>query len=365
MKKIVFRVDSGNHVGIGHVSRSLTLAEELSKNNYQISFITKNHSGYGHDMIAEKFKVFVIEGGVNRALEASERNDYKAWAGSTPEDDLKRTNKCLEEIKDVDLLILDSYSLDAAYEKELATKKVMVIDDLFNRKHFCDLILNQNITATDDSYKTLSEKSGTKFLMGPKYALLREEFKTLRLEVDQSKFTRETKKIMVFFGGKDVGGDTLKLVQSLDVDNYEKYNFHFLMDNAHKDYPAVMNILKNKPNVVVSGLSGDFAHQMKEADLFIGAGGATAWERSALGVASAIICIADNQLDNCLGLSKTENAFYLGQSLEMDSKKWNNFFSETVPDIKLWSRIRTNSFKLVDTLGSMRVSDSIRQLLND
>lgn len=365
MKKIVFRVDSGNHIGIGHVSRSLTLALELAKNNYQVSFITKNHKGYVHDMIAEKFKLFVIEGGVNRELEAAEKNDYKAWSGSTSEDDLKRTNQCLQEIKDVDLLIIDSYSLDAAYEKELGAKKVMVIDDLFSRKHFCDLILNQNITATDDSYKNLSEKSGTKFLTGPKFALLREEFKTLRLAVNQSKFSRVTKNIMVFFGGKDVGGDTLRLVQSLNVDNYDKYNYHFLMDKAHKDYPEVMNLLKNKSGVVLRELSPDFADQMKDTDLFIGAGGATAWERSALGVASAIICIADNQLDNCLGLSKTENAYYLGQSLEMDSNKWNAFFSETVPDTKLWARIRTNSYQLVDAQGAVRVSDSIRQLLND
>ncbi len=363
MKKIVFRVDSGNHIGIGHVSRCLTLARKLKASGYEISFITKNHLGYAHEFISQEFFLMVIEGGLIQSLDANEKNNYQSWLGSTPEEDLFLTNQCLEKIADVDLVIVDHYSLAAEYESQLKAKKVMVIDDLYNRNHHCQLLLNQNIGALQKSYDHLLTSSNTKTLMGPKFALLRDEFKTLRKQVNPQLFNRPIKKCLVFFGGKDVESDTLKILKSLPFDLYQQYQFHFILDSQHRDYTEVQNIWKNNSQFKLSHLSSDFAQLMMDTDLFIGAGGSTAWERATLGVASAVVCVADNQLDNCLDLQESLNAYYLGKSKDLKAGDWQQFFATKVSETNFWERLRNNSFNLVDGEGTQYVVNEITKLL--
>ena len=364
MKKIVFRVDSGNHIGIGHVMRCLTLAQKLKENHFDIYFLTKNHVGFSEKLFADHFPVKVLDCGVQRPLTLQEKADYKEWLGQSLEDDLKQTNLFIKDIGGVDLLIVDHYSLDENFEESVHAQKVMVIDDLMNRKHSCDLLVDQNITANIESYKLLSKKKETHFLMGPSFALLRPEFLKARNLVKPELFERVVSNILVFFGGADEEGYTLKLAQSLEAKHFKNYHFTFILSTTHKDYSEMQLIQKNNPEVLHLSFAEDFAGLMLSSDLFIGAGGTTSWERACLGVASAVMAVAENQIGNCEYLQKSNIAYYLGPATDMNESKWNIFFEEVVTDKKLWNRYRKNSFDLVDGQGTQRVVDEIKKVLS-
>lgn len=362
MEKIVFRVDSGNHIGIGHLMRCLTLANELLKHKFEVHFITKNHAGFVSQLISEKFHLKTIDGGVKKVLSEAEKKDYANWLGQTQDEDLIQTNKYLNEISGTDLFVVDHYSIDSQYEEKIQTKHLMVIDDLWNRKHACDLILDQNVTAKKENYLGLMKRE-THYLMGPKFALLRNEFQTLRQHIDQKKFDRDVKDILVFFGGADEQGNTYKFARALDACYFENYNFTFVQSQNHADYSSLEKIQEKHPTIKLLNFVEDFAGLMLKTDLFIGAGGTTSWERASLGIASALIAVADNQIENCKLLHQSKNAYYLGRAEDMTASAWNSFFDQIVPDSGLWYGYRKNSFMLVDGLGVNRVVEEIKKVI--
>lgn len=362
MKKIVFRVDSGTHIGIGHLMRCFTLAIEL-RSNFSILFICKDHVGANYDFIQSQFPVKIIEGGVKRALTEDEKNNYTSWLGESWEEDLARTNEIIRGINIVNLVIVDHYSLDERYEKGLFTELVMVIDDLTNRKHNCQLLLDQNISAVKSEYQRLTLPE-TRLLIGPQYALLKEEYGQYHKKIQIEYTDRPVKNILVFFGASDINGDTLKFAKATMQENFSKeYVFTFVLSDLHKDFKELSLLLAQYQNAELFHLVPNFIDLILKSDLFIGAGGTTSWERACLGVASALLAVADNQLRVCEELARREIAHYLGKSQEITPAKWKTFFTEIVPNTSLWYRCRTNAFNLIDGLGTKKVTGEIKKLV--
>lgn len=360
--KIVFRVDSGFHMGIGHVMRCLTLASELKKNNHEIIFIIKNHLGFDSELINKKFMTYVLEKGVRTDLSYESKKDYRNWLGETWQDDLIQTNKILTQIGLVDLVIVDHYALDESYERKLLASKVMVIDDLMNRDHYCDILLDQNITANNEAYKNFLIKKDARLLAGPQFALLRDEFKEKHLQVNIGDKNRIINSILIFFGASDVNGDCFKLANALSDEILKKYHITFILNSSHKDFKKLENKIQIYPNIHLMSFVDNLANLMMKTDLFIGAGGTTSWERSCLGVATAILSVADNQTLICEELGRRQVCLYLGPSLQMNNIKWLQFFEEIVPNNSLWYGYRSNSFNLIDGLGTSRVVAAIEEM---
>ena len=358
--KIVFRVDSGLHMGIGHVMRCLTLGNYLKDKGNDVFFITKNNLGFIQDQIKNKFPLFIIDGGVDRIFSQEEKDDYNLWLGEDWSSDLKKTNDVLAEIGNVDLVVVDHYSLDAFFEKGLISKYVMVIDDLMNRKHCCNILLDQNITANLDTYKILSDEIKAQLLIGPTYALLRSEFAQKHQKVISDN-SREIKKVLIFFGAFDPNSDCLTIAKSLRADELRKFEFTFILNSTHRDFSALSELLENFSNIRLLSFVDNFADLMLEADLFIGAGGTTSWERACLGVATALLSVAENQIPNCEELYRKKICHYLGPSQSMNLDKWRHFFNEIILDTSLWYAYRSNSYQLVDGLGTKRVAEVIEE----
>jgi UDP-2,4-diacetamido-2,4,6-trideoxy-beta-L-altropyranose hydrolase len=361
MSRIVFRVDSGYHIGVGHVMRCLTLAQKLKEKNHDIYFLTNNHAGNINSVIEKDFKIELISGGLQKALEESEKLNYKSWIGESLEEDLKKTNAFIERVDGCEIFIVDHYAVDSDYEKKINAKKIIVVDDLANRRHYCDILIDQNITADEKNYSSLLDKE-SRLLMGPSFALLRDEFKSLRTKVNPQLFNRATQSILIFFGGADVEGLTLKFV-SMVSEFLDQYNFHFVLNKTHRDFVTLNKILKSYPNCTLHSFVENFGELMLKMDLFIGAGGTTSWERASLGVASALVAVAENQMGNCRRLHETENCYFIGRSCDLRAEDWLKFFTQIVPNESLWYRFRKNSFALVDALGASKVTDEIEKVL--
>ena len=181
----IFRADSSIDIGTGHIMRCITLANALKARGYECSFICKKHFGNINSLILENnFELHELD--LNKFQEnVNFRQNmgqlkYYGWLGSSVEHDAKLTNKILEKRKP-DWIVVDHYTLDVAWHKQVRgnTKNIMVIDDLANRHHDCEILLDQNLGADSEVYMKLVPRD-CKLFLGPKYALLRPEFKMLR-----------------------------------------------------------------------------------------------------------------------------------------------------------------------------------------
>jgi len=352
MKTVVFRVDAGLHIGMGHLMRCSALAMELKRKNVDVHFITKTHTGADLVEVEKHFEVTHLPHAVTSSTKIT--NVYESWLGTTVSEDLELTNKYLALLKKVNLVIVDHYALNASYEHGLKANNVMAIDDLYHRIHNVKFLLNRNLGTTPFDYR---ESIVEEFFLGPKFSLLRPEFGILH---DQIKLTNEVpiKKILIFFGLGDIHNNCLGLAQSLTESELQNYQFTFIINNMHPDYPELLKFQEKYQSIKIISKAVDMAKLMIEHDFFIGAGGTTSWERAALGIPSAIICLAENQKEICNALSREEWSIYLGEG-KLLATRWQMLFKGELQNYEKIKRMRSISYTQVDGRGTERVAERI------
>ncbi len=227
-------------------------------------------------------------------------------------------------------------------------KKIMVIDDLANRHHDCDFLLDQNFyIGLDDRYTNLVPKKSV-LMLGPKYALLRPEFLALRREIKLHNGI--VNHIFVFMGSGDQTNETGKVLAAL-----KKMEFYGLVDvvvgsaNPHKN--EIAELCDVTENFAFHQNVDNIAQLMAKADFAIGAAGATTWERSCLGLPSALISLAKNQVQMAQDTDHEGLLCYLGASEEVSEKilqKSINSLLAKPGKLRLMSRL---CFDLVDGNG--------------
>lgn len=363
MKTVVFRVDSGYHIGIGHKMRCLTLARELVARDCKVHFISKNHNGSLIPSIRDEFTIHELERAVHHTLSEEYKNNYKYWLGTSELEDLEQTNNILESIGNVDLVIIDHYSLSKEFETGLKSKKVMVIDDLCFREHDCHLLLNQNLGTEESDY--VNSKVG-EYLLGPRYSLLRPEF-NIKHEAQFQSVTKKdgtVKSFLVFFGFGDIGGHCLKLANSLSAKELNEYTFTFLLNDKHRDYLTLSRwAAKFDKKIKILPHAEHMSELMMEHDFFIGAGGATSWERACLGMPSAVVELAENQSKICKALSAHGWSYDLGRSEDLNKEKWYHFFGKQLRDKNAIKEMSFKAYSGVDGLGAKRVTQIILDMI--
>lgn len=258
--KILFRCDASVTIGTGHVMRCLTLADELS--------------GRGADC------VFVSAPGTQDLVPAL---PYPVL----PPDRLPFGAA---------LAVIDHYDLDAAYEAIVRsqTRAVMAIDDLPNRRHHCDLLLDQTHGRKAEEYRGLVPVTCIT-LAGAGYALLRPQFAAAR-ETSLARRDGSLKRLLVTLGGTDPDDMTGRVLDAVAAAGLDLAVDVVMGAKApHLDSVRARATAMKNTEVLV-GVS-DMAGLMAQADLAIGAAGTTTWERCCLGLPSLMLIIADNQKD--------------------------------------------------------------------
>ncbi|SVE00262.1 uncharacterized protein METZ01_LOCUS453116, partial [marine metagenome] len=155
--KVLFRTDASPIIGTGHLVRCLTLAEELRCHGGDVSFICRTHDGHYCDLV-EKHRFCLYKLTSQPATSSAlNNNSYDSWLGVPWEIDAAETLNVVTKIAEpVDWLIVDHYAIDQRWERRLqsAVNSIFVIDDLANRQHQCDLLLDQNLTGSMKSKYT-------------------------------------------------------------------------------------------------------------------------------------------------------------------------------------------------------------------
>jgi UDP-2,4-diacetamido-2,4,6-trideoxy-beta-L-altropyranose hydrolase len=278
LKRVIIRTDSSQQMGTGHLMRCLTLAEGLAKRSIKVDFICRDLPS-NCSFLAEQ-KNFIVH---------KLKDDFTTDAKLT-------INICEQISQPIDWLIVDSYALDERWEKELRpyVKKIMVIDDLANRRHDCDLLLDQNFYENMEIRYDNLVPITCKKLLGPKYVLLRDEFvkQRAKLRVHNGQVNR----ILIFFGGSDPNNLTEVAIKAVKLLNREDIVTDVIVGIANSKKAYLEEYCDKLPNFNFHCQIGNVAEVMIEADLAIGAGGTATWERSCLGLPAIIIPVADNQI---------------------------------------------------------------------
>ena len=288
---IAFRVDASNQIGTGHFMRCLTLADELKKQGAQVRFITRNLPAHLSDMLTQKGMEY-LPLILDDAKEALDDLAHASWLGTSQALDAQVTLQALAD-QSWDWIIVDHYALDVRWEKAVRSscKNLMVIDDLADRKHDCDVLLDQNYYADMQTRYVGKFPAHCQLLLGPRYALLREEFRTLREKVKVR--AGDVKKILVFFGGVDASNYTSFAIQALAELNCRQ-QVDVVIGAQHPNREQIQQSCIHH-GFICHVQTATMADLMAEADLAIGAGGVATWERCCLGLPTISFCLADNQ----------------------------------------------------------------------
>jgi UDP-2,4-diacetamido-2,4,6-trideoxy-beta-L-altropyranose hydrolase len=352
--RVAFRTDASTQIGTGHFMRCLTLAEELKKQDAHICFISRNLPLHLIEMLNKKG----IELIALRAHDNSGSVDelaHSSWLCVSQAQDAKATVKGLSG-QVYDWMIVDHYALDVRWESIVRpnVKKIMVIDDLADRRHDCDILLDQNYYADMQTRYNGKVSSHCQLLLGPNYALLREEFRALRQQVKVR--NGKIKKVLVFFGGVDADNYTFQAIEALaelnaglqvDVVIGAQHPFKEMIENACVKHGYVCHV--QTPYM---------AKLMADADLAIGAGGTATWERCCLGLPTLTLCLAENQRKQIADAAETGVLY--APKVDSDLTDTLQLHIKTLlANPALIKLISNSAMKLVDGKGTFRVANSM------
>ena len=357
--KVIFRVDASILIGSGHVMRCLTLADELKRQGYGATFIIRNHHGHLVNMIEARGYSTVLLPLSEHTLEKREGDVAHAhWLGVPWEVDVKQTRQAIGEFKP-DWLVVDHYGIDARWHLAIRdnVKRILVIDDLADRDLNCDLLLDQTYGRELTDYRNLVP-SNCGMLLGSQYALLQEEFAKLRpMAIVKRKYLNHISKIFLSIGAIDHDNVTGRILDVLALVEWEKLPFiDVVLGSRAPNLSMVEKQIESHPlNVSLSVDVSDMAKRMVDADLSIGAGGTTSWERCCLGLPTILITIAENQRKIAEVLDVAGAIYYLGdQSSDFGGElvRSLNLFQD---DVNLLKQMSNVCFKVSDGLGVRRV----------
>ncbi len=361
---IFFRVDASEEIGTGHVMRCITLADELQSNGANIFFICRELKGNLIGYIEDKgYKVFTLKNvtdiqsksieSLRETKNCSSIKNHFDWLETTWQEDANQVRKIIRDFFEnegnkIEWLIVDHYALDEKWEKKLRpyTKKIMIIDDLANRSHDCDLLLDQNLCENmERRYDELVPRKCQK-LLGPQFALLRPEFKEARKNL--KKRDGQVKRILVFFGGVDPTNETVKALQAIQMLETSDITIDVVVGKSNPHKNQVAKYCNSMPNTNFYCQVENMAELMAQADLAIGAGGVTTWERCYLGLPAIVLTTANNQKNIINAVSKKKAIVYLGEKENITSKHVYKTLNKVIFDKKFLKKMGKEAFKIMN-----------------
>ena len=309
---------------------------------------------------------FVTQDGPDGFLKEIEKRQFPVLKLSNPESqkpiewktDARHTSQAIVRLKNpIDWLVSDHYGLDQRWEQAVRSvlSRIMVIDDLANRPHDCDILLDQTHGEDGTRYKKLIP-SHTHGLFGSQFCLLRPQFTVVREELYEIKNPFIEKIIHVFFGAGDSSNSTCKF-SSLLLENFpeiqvrvvvgDRYKFPQDLERLHKSFPNRFSWDRNVE---------DMARHMAKCNLAVGAPGMATWERACLGLPAAYLAIQENQANILQNLDRNRFCVYLGLAGKVQPQEFIGAMSRFLKDEEKLKQMRNLSLTMVDGLGVQRVA---------
>ncbi|WP_341798956.1 UDP-2,4-diacetamido-2,4,6-trideoxy-beta-L-altropyranose hydrolase [Rhizobium tumorigenes] len=311
---ILFRVDASSSIGSGHVMRCLSLANVLKLYGYECVFAARfMPEGLEKLVAAAGHKLERLDCGYTYITHEPPVLDHADWLGSDQRADADQCIRLSGTLR-WDWIVVDHYALDVRWEERVRPicDCLMVIDDLGDRRHDCDLLLDQNLGSDLRKYDGKVPAS-CRLLLGPRFALLRPEFAQMRQYSLARRKKPQLNSLLITMGGADNNNVTSDILNALKKSPLPlDCRITVVMGSQSRWFSDVGCLARTMPWLTSVHINvPDMARLMAESDLAIGAAGGTAWERCCLALPSLIVIIADNQRQGALALSLSKAAVVL------------------------------------------------------
>lgn len=346
---VVVRADASQSIGSGHVMRCLTLAERLRSAGAKVSFVCRDFPGNMSSYLQTKeFEVHLLSRG--EADQSKLHSKDEKWLGMSWISDAEETAQILRGYPaPIDWLIIDHYGIDFKWESYMRpwASKIMVIDDLANRQHDCDMLLDQNY------YHNLMERytglvpEGCKLYLGPQYALLREEFYQARTRLRSR--AGGVSNILVFYGGADPTNETEKCLRVLSAHANAQLEINVVTGSSNPNRDRIEELCASLPNVHYHCQVSNMAELMNKADLAFGAGGAAVWERCFLGLPSIVTVTAENQRATTQAVAERGAILYLDWYEKVTTERLSQVTKRVIKDDTIRADLQRKSLEIVGT----------------
>lgn len=331
--RVAFRTDASLQIGSGHVMRCLTLGDALAARGVDCQFISREHPGHLLESVRRRgFAVNRLAAEVDDAQHsthiknswecgATQETAHANWLGTTWQTDAEETLAIVASMRP-DWLVVDHYALDERWERMLRPHcgQLFAVDDLADRSHDCDLLLDQNLGRDPAQYLRLVPR-GCSVLTGPSYALLRPEFAQLRDYSLQRRRRGTLQQLLITMGGVDAHNATGRVLAALaSCVLPDGCRITVVMGAAAPWLDQVRSQARRMtvPTDVIVNVD-DMAQRMADADLAIGGAGGTVWECCCLGLPTLIVVLAENQQRGAVALQRAGAALLVGKPLEVAS----------------------------------------------
>jgi UDP-2,4-diacetamido-2,4,6-trideoxy-beta-L-altropyranose hydrolase len=342
----VIRADASPTIGIGHIVRCMALAEALVDQNYEVHFASQAGTiGSAPMLNTSKFKYFELS--VDPSCEIAEIK--KTWPNG------------------VDLLVTDGYQLDCGFESNCRnwSKTILSIDDLADRRHHCDFLLDSSPNRKSSDYARLVPPH-CKLLLGVDFALLRNAFAEKRETALTKRYQQNyLARILVNFGGSDASNLTPTALRAIEKSGAELVVDVMMGAAANNRAEVEDTITKIALTTQLHVGVTDPSDLMANADLAIGAGGGTAWERCAVGLPSIVIQTSHNQRSLIDSLTARNAIWFAGPRERIEVNKLANLIWIVLSDIEEWRDVSSNAAILCDGLGSRRVAQALTSIVTE
>lgn len=360
--RALFRADASIQIGSGHVMRCLTLAVTLRREGVHSVFICRDKVGHLAGFIrAQGFEVILLPAHSKPGSGPVGRLEHSDWLGCSQLEDADECRGYLAEIRP-DWLIIDHYAIDQEWQRELVKyyRKLMVIDDLADRSHLCDLLLDQNLGRTETDYYGLLPQRA-RVLTGPRYALLRPEFADWRARgLARRKNLVHPHHILITLGGADAPNATTKVIEGLEKTALAlDAKVTVVMGGGAPWIELVRNAAgQSRFQVEVLVNVNDMAALMAKADVCIGAAGSTSWERCCLGLPTLLLITASNQRFIAQELHSAGAAYCLDTQQSWSDADFAYAFDRILQHTT-FTHMGIVASEICDGLGAQRVGEII------
>lgn len=355
--RVVFRTDASVQIGTGHLMRCLTLARELRKRGAQIEFLCRLHEGHQLDLVKGN-DGFAAEG-LPLSAGTPRQGDlhHSAWLGSSWEEDAALTSRHLGKGGKAAWLVVDHYALDRRWESALrgSAERIFVIDDLADRAHDCDALLDQNLYPSLETRYDHLAPLACHAMQGPRFALLRDEFRAAR--PSRPRATSAPRRVLVFFGGADPTNETAKALDALESLGEGGPEADVVVGGANPHHRAIESRCAANGRFTYHFQSRNMAALMASADLAIGAGGTATWERCSVGLPTLCVTIADNQRAVAEAAAERGLIEYLGHHDKIGAGDLAEAMRRAAADPARLATMAGRAVALVDGLGTSRTAD--------
>jgi UDP-2,4-diacetamido-2,4,6-trideoxy-beta-L-altropyranose hydrolase len=339
----LFRADASSRTGSGHIMRCLALAQACQDAGGETRFATAEIAS------ALEWRVGTITGHAPLRVSGAAGSDMDA-----------SETIALAKASEAAWVVLDGYCFGGDFQTAIksARRQVLAVDDYGHAEHYsADLVLNQNLHATDALYQ--NRERFTELLLGTRFALLRREFQSWR------KWNRNCngngRNVLVTLGGADPDNVTTRVVRELRSAGLRHLRIEVVLGGANLHRQSILDeAAKAEGSIHVQESVTDMGPLMAWADVAISAAGSTCWELAFMGLPAILISLAENQIPIGSSLDKAGAATYIGDATSTAPGAIATCLCEMIASSELRSRMSLVGRALVDGQGADRVASALR-----